>query len=102
MSERTEVRYFATCEDCQGSGQLKTGRCLECGGTGQVVERGPLPLPTLNVAELERLAIVAALEQTNGNRHRAVPILGISIRTLQRKIKQYGLPELPVSRPSSS
>jgi len=47
-------------------------------------------LPTgLTMEELERLAIVHALEQTAGNRTHAAVKLGISVRTLQRKLRQY-------------
>lgn len=40
--------------------------------------------------ELERNAILTALEQFQGNRTRAAEHLGISVRTLQRKLKQWG------------
>ena len=42
--------------------------------------------------ELERNAILKALEETNGHQQRAATKLGISKRTLQRKIKSYTLP----------
>jgi len=41
--------------------------------------------------ELERLAITKALEQCGGNRTHAATKLGISVRTLQRKLRQYEL-----------
>jgi DNA-binding NtrC family response regulator len=40
---------------------------------------------------LERHAILDALEQHGGNRTRAADALGISVRTLQRKLKAWGL-----------
>ena len=43
-----------------------------------------------SVAEVERLLIVDTLAHTLGNRTRAATILGISIRTLRNKLKQYG------------
>jgi two-component system, NtrC family, response regulator HydG len=43
----------------------------------------------LTMEELERLAIVHALEQSSGNRTHAAGKLGISVRTLQRKLRQY-------------
>jgi DNA-binding NtrC family response regulator len=47
-------------------------------------------LPTgLTMEELERMAIVHALEQSSGNRTHAAGKLGISVRTLQRKLRQY-------------
>jgi DNA-binding NtrC family response regulator len=39
--------------------------------------------------ELERRAIFQALEQTEGNRTQAAEQLGIGLRTLQRKLKDY-------------
>lgn len=40
--------------------------------------------------EIERRAILRTLEETGGNRTRAAEILGIGLRTLQRKLKEYG------------
>ena len=42
-----------------------------------------------SVAEVERRLIVDTLNHTLGNRTRAATILGISIRTLRNKLKQY-------------
>ncbi|MGE5612609.1 MAG: sigma-54-dependent transcriptional regulator [Bacillota bacterium] len=54
---------------------------------------GPVPhkeLPTgMTMEELEKLAITKALEQCGGKRTRAAESLGISVRTLQRKLRQY-------------
>jgi DNA-binding NtrC family response regulator len=47
--------------------------------------------PVRNLAALERAAIAEALRMSNGNRRRAAEELGISERTLYRKIKEYGL-----------
>jgi two-component system, NtrC family, response regulator HydG len=47
-------------------------------------------LPTgLTMEELEKLAITNALDQCAGNRTHAAGRLGISVRTLQRKLRQY-------------
>lgn len=43
----------------------------------------------LSMEELERLAIQKALDQCGGNRTHAAGRLGISVRTLQRKLRQY-------------
>ncbi len=45
--------------------------------------------PVLNIAELEKQAIKAALQQTAGNRTKAAELLGISIRTLRNKLQEY-------------
>jgi DNA-binding NtrC family response regulator len=39
--------------------------------------------------EIERDAILDALERTGGNRTQAAELLGIGLRTLQRKLKEY-------------
>ncbi len=45
----------------------------------------------LSLAHLERAAVKEALNRSGGNRRRAADALGISERTLYRKIKEYGL-----------
>ena len=59
-------------------------------------ERAPLPerrfLPEgvpIDLGSLERLAIQEALRRENGNRTRAARILGISLRTLRNKLREY-------------
>jgi len=54
-------------------------------------ERSVLYRPGMTMAEVERSAIAAALEETRGNRRRAAEQLGIGERTLYRKIKEYAL-----------
>lgn len=44
---------------------------------------------SMSLAEIEKQAIVATLEQTDGNRLKAAKVLGISDRTIREKIKQY-------------
>ncbi|MDY6207151.1 MAG: sigma-54 dependent transcriptional regulator [Prevotella sp.] len=46
---------------------------------------------TLNLSDLGRQMVMKALERNGGNRKRAALELGISDRTLYRKLKQYGL-----------
>jgi DNA-binding NtrC family response regulator len=47
--------------------------------------------PGMTMAEVEKAAIQAALEEFRGNRRRAAEVLGIGERTLYRKIKAYQL-----------
>ena len=49
------------------------------------------PPPSLSLEQMERTAIREALNRSAGNRRRAADFLGISERTLYRKIKEYGL-----------
>jgi len=43
-----------------------------------------------SMAEIEKEAILRTLEVTGGHRARAAQLLGIGLRTLQRKLKEYG------------
>jgi DNA-binding protein Fis len=47
------------------------------------------------LAEIERRAVQMALDYHHGNRTRAAASLGISVRTLQRKLKAWGVAKLP-------
>lgn len=49
------------------------------------------PLDDLQLSTLERRAIETALRRTQGNRREAAKLLGLSERTLYRKIDDYGL-----------
>lgn len=48
-------------------------------------------LPSFNLSEVERYVILKALEHHRGNKQKAAEVLGISRKTLYRKIKEYGL-----------
>ncbi len=52
---------------------------------------GPAAARAPTLAELEREAIRQALAEAAGNRRRAAERLGIGLRTLYEKIKQYGI-----------
>ena len=42
--------------------------------------------------DLERRLLETTLEVTRGNRTRAAEMLGVSLRTIRNKIREYGLP----------
>ncbi len=65
---------------------------LPSSGTG-VAAAGSVASP-LNMRDLERRAIEQALKRNEGNRTHAAKELGISLRTLQYRLKDYGLSEL--------
>jgi two-component system, NtrC family, response regulator HydG len=55
-------------------------------------ETGGFSFPyEISLEEMERALIVKTLEDAGGNRTRTAEILGINRRTLQNKLKQYGL-----------
>jgi DNA-binding NtrC family response regulator len=53
-------------------------------GPARAMERGPLELDSV-----EKEAILAALHQTGGHQQKAANLLGVSRRTLSRKLKLY-------------
>jgi len=70
---------------------------------GSALEEGDLPvdvaplshgtvrIPGATMAELERHAILATLEATDGSTVKAAEMLGISIRTIQYRLHEYGI-----------
>jgi two-component system NtrC family response regulator len=83
---------------------LAPGRTIRVADLGSSLSRADVgtpvgggdALPSLDLTELERMAIERALERTGWHQGKAAEVLGISARTLHRKIKAYGL-----HRPSS-
>jgi len=47
----------------------------------------------MTLKEVEKEVIVQTLEETEGNRTQTARILGISRKTLQNKLKEYGIQE---------
>ncbi len=65
------------------AGAAGAGVPAPAGATGASLDQA---LSTMTLAELEERAIAAALQRFNNNRTRAARALGISVRTLQRKL----------------
>ncbi|HEX3275972.1 MAG TPA: sigma-54 dependent transcriptional regulator [Gemmatimonadales bacterium] len=61
------------------------------GGEEENGARPVLYRPGMTMADVEKAAIEAALDEHRGNRRRAAEVLGIGERTLYRKIKAYHL-----------
>jgi len=59
----------------------------------KLTENGALPRENGLLKEAERQAIMGALKATVGNRRLAADRLGISRRTLQYRLKEYGIPD---------
>ena len=60
-------------------------------GPGEDNEEMLFITPGKSLREVERQMIIRTLDETGGNRTRAADILGISRRTLQLKLKEYGI-----------
>jgi DNA-binding NtrC family response regulator len=58
--------------------------------------------PGTSLEDLERAAVEQALAQHHGNRTHAAKTLGISVRTLQRKLKAWGMPIISLQNNSPS
>jgi DNA-binding NtrC family response regulator len=69
--------------DADGPAALPAAAVLNVAQAGESAAAEPLPF---DLDELERRAIVRALEATGGNRTRAAKLLGISERTLRNKL----------------
>ena len=49
-------------------------------------------IPGSTLAEIERYAIVATLEAAGGSTTKAAEMLGVSVRTVQYRLNEYGIP----------
>ncbi len=74
------------------SHDLYLGKAAQANETQVAFEQG------MTLADIERAVILETLKRQSFNRTRAARVLGIGIRTLQRKLKQYrgdlGMPML--------
>ncbi len=52
----------------------------------------PMPLPGTPICVLEKMHLENTLALARGNRTHAAEMLGISVRTMRNRIKEYGLP----------
>ncbi|HEV2398295.1 MAG TPA: sigma-54 dependent transcriptional regulator [Candidatus Sulfotelmatobacter sp.] len=48
--------------------------------------------PGVTLGEMERKLVEMTLQATGGNRSRAAELLGVSLRTVRNKVRNYGLP----------
>ena len=53
----------------------------------------PIPVATLHDEDTERSRIIAALQQTNGNKAKAARLLGVDRKTIYNKIEKLGIEE---------
>jgi DNA-binding NtrC family response regulator len=70
-------------------GGFLTGNHLFLNEGAAALPPAVLGKPTMSVREMERALIIETLQATNGNRTQAAKILGISLRTLRNKLREY-------------
>lgn len=58
-------------------------------GPSSKEQRNSLSVPVRGLRAMEKEAIIETLKQTGGNRTQTAKILGISVRTLRNKLKEY-------------
>jgi DNA-binding NtrC family response regulator len=89
LAPQDEIRVEDLPDEYRGG--LEPGAARPSGATDAAEAGDPLEEDGLTMGEIERRAILRALEKTGGNRTRAAGMLGIGLRTLQRKLKEYRL-----------
>jgi two-component system response regulator HydG len=95
--ENTIERAIVLCE-----GPLVDEDDLPFEGTRE--SYGPIRIPGSTMAELERYAILKTLEACEGSTTRAAELLGVSVRTIQYRMHEYGIARpnrSPVQAPAS-
>jgi DNA-binding NtrC family response regulator len=73
------------------SGPLIEAHELPIGAVRKPQDALPLMVPGVTLAEVERYVITKTLEAVDGSRHKAAEILGISRRTLQYRLQEWGI-----------
>ena len=85
VSDHGPDRQPATSEDAAEASEAP-GKPEPAAPPGGIVLQ-----PGMTLEEIERKAILAALEEVEGSRRHAARLLGVAERTLYRKIRRYGL-----------
>ena len=74
--------------------EVMNSRLLDADRIAIVIMPKPSPLDptrTFNLKSIIRDTVVAALRETDGNKHEAAKLLGMSRATLYRVLSRYGL-----------
>ncbi len=71
--------------------EIDSARVTACFGAGPAALRQTASMPVSNLDSMEEQMIIKALERTGGQRTLAAEQLGISRRTLSRKLKEYNI-----------
>jgi DNA-binding NtrC family response regulator len=83
--ERAAALASAASDTIEADQLLPSDTSRSAGGQTPASDPAPLTLD-----QLERQHILRVLEEQQGNRERAAAVLGISARTLYRKLREYG------------
>ena len=87
LRNAVEASVILTTASVLRSGDVQLGA-----QTSRIVDSSELDLSGHTLADLEKRALIQALERNKGSRSLAAAALGLSTRTIQRKIKEYQLP----------
>jgi DNA-binding NtrC family response regulator len=82
---------FAVGTTLEGCGGILGSDLQESEGNAELLK------PGVTLQEMERRLLEATLEATGGNRTRAAALMGVSLRTVRNKIREFGLPSRRVS-----
>jgi len=74
------------------SGKKLGPQTLEALNTGANSEKSSGVKPGVTLQEVERQLLEATLDATGGNRTKAAELMGVSLRTVRNKIREYGMP----------
>jgi DNA-binding NtrC family response regulator len=79
------------------SGMTLGAQPLDAGGSLSTTDKGNCFAPGVTLQQVERRLLEATLDATGGNRTKAAELMGVSLRTVRNKIREYGM---PARRPS--
>ncbi|MGA2096648.1 MAG: sigma-54 dependent transcriptional regulator [Candidatus Acidiferrum sp.] len=74
------------------SGMTLGPQSLEAGSAPGAAQQAAALKPGVTLQEVERQLLEATLASTGGNRTRAAELMGVSLRTVRNKIREYGMP----------
>jgi DNA-binding NtrC family response regulator len=74
------------------TGTLLGPQCLDTLPSASCPEGAQAVKPGVTLQNMERQLLEKTLEATGGNRTRAAELMGVSLRTVRNKIREYGLP----------
>lgn len=72
--------------------EILSGKLLSRAAPFPEASRSPELKAGLSLEEMERQLFAVTLESTGGNRARAAELLGVSLRTVRNKVREFGLP----------